>query len=164
MNEAAHSSQSDEQKSAAPGEIVAIANALDDWYTSLGRQFGPLSRPQRRTLHLLSKEQEMRVSDLAETLGQTTAGATRMLDKLESLGYAVRTRGAYSDQRQVYVTLTAAGQQALNIADTVFCERVQISLGGLNESECATLARLLHTMQTSAATSGDTGASMVAPE
>jgi DNA-binding MarR family transcriptional regulator len=127
-------------------DAVAIAHALDEWYTLLGRQFGPLSRPQRRMLHLLDEEKRVRVSELGEALGLTTAGTTRMLDKLEAFGYARRTRIPQSDQRQVYVTLTQAGKQALQVADTVFLERVQAILRVLDEEERVTLAHLLHTM------------------
>ena len=124
-------------------EIVMIAHGLDNWYALLGRQFGPLSRPQRRMLRLLSPEQGIRVGDLGEELGLTTAGTTRMLDKLEALGYAERVRDQFSDQRQVYVTLTSAGKRALNEADAIFFARVRSTLVGLDEMERAALAHLL---------------------
>ncbi len=127
-------------------DMVAIAHALDEWYTHLGRQFGPLSRPQRRVLLLLDLEQGVRVGELAEALGLTTAGATRMLDKLVTLGYATRTRDVDSDQRQVYVTLTPGGKLALDAAEAAFLARVQTSLQALDEAERATLARLLRSL------------------
>lgn len=129
-------------------EMVTIAQGLDDWYTLLGRQFGPLSRPQRRMLRLLNREQGVRVGDLGEALGLTTAGTTRMLDKLEALGYVTRAREQFSDQRQVYVTLTASGKQALQDADAVFLTRVQATLNMLDSTERATLAHLLQRMNT----------------
>ncbi len=135
MNEAMHppQEQEDEMDEADARGIVTIAHALDNWYASLGRQFGPLSRPQRRMLRLLSPEQGVRVGDLGEELGLTTAGTTRMLDKLETLGYAARTRDQISDQRQVYVTLTSTGQQALDEADSIFFARVQSTLSMLDK-------------------------------
>ncbi|HLJ36189.1 MAG TPA: MarR family transcriptional regulator [Ktedonobacteraceae bacterium] len=123
--------------------ITMIASALERWYEQLGRQFGPLSRPQRRMLRLLSMDTKVRVSDLSEQLGVTTAGTTRMLDKLESLGYAARSRMDQYDQRQVYVTLTTDGAAALHEAERVFQERVQTLLNKLNPAERATLAHLL---------------------
>ena len=51
--------------SAQSEEISAIARGLDEWYTHLGRQYGPLSRPQRRMLRLLVTQERTRVSDLA---------------------------------------------------------------------------------------------------
>ena len=123
--------------------VVAVARALDNWTTRLGRQFGPLSRPQRRMLQQLHTEQAVRVSDLSERLESTTAGATRMLDKLETLGYIARTRDAQGDQRQVHVTLTARGNQALAEANEAFLVRVRETLSTLDETEQATLAGLL---------------------
>src|SRR5579863_5353862 len=113
--------------------IAEIAHALDDWYSELGRQYGPLSRPQRRMLRLVAAGPSLRVGDLAEGLGLTTAGATRMLDTLESLGYATRARGAQNtDQRQVYVSLTAEGAEALRAADAVYVARVATLAERLN--------------------------------
>jgi DNA-binding MarR family transcriptional regulator len=146
MQEQPLSSAQPSTNEASTPDAVAIAHALDEWNTLLGRQFGPLSRPQRRMLHLLDEKKAVRVGDLAETLGLTTAGTTRMLDKLESLGYAQRARVPHTDQRQVHVTLTQAGKQALEIADRVFLERVRATLLVLDKEERATLARLLRTM------------------
>ena len=125
-------------------EIASIAYALDEWYTQLGRQFGPLSRPQRRMLRLLSVDTPIRVGDLGVELGLTTAGTTRMLDKLEAMGYAKRSRTEQRDQRQVYVSLTLPGAIALRDAEAVFLERIQASLKHLSKERRAMLAQLLH--------------------
>lgn len=135
----------DGRESAAP-HLAELARALDEWYTSLGRQFGPLSRPQRRMLHLLEGGAPTRVGDLAERLGLTGAGATRMLDTLETQGYVARARMPRTDQRQVFVRLTPAGAEALRQADAAFIERVGAMAGRLDEDELALLARLLHAM------------------
>ena len=146
MNDTSHPSQFDElydENEREFAEIVVIAHALDEWYTHLGRQFGPLSRPQRRMLRLLSVDTQVRVGDLGEQLGLTTAGTTRMLDKLEAMGYAKRSRTDQHDQRQVYVKLTLPGAVALRDADGVFLERMQSFLSNLSSVERATLAQLL---------------------
>lgn len=127
----------------AEPEVKSIAETLEKWHSQLGRQFGPLSRPQRRTLRLLASVLSMRVSDLAEQLGLTTAGATRMLDTLEAQGYATRARMPLTDQREVYITLTEAGSQALAQADTVYFERVSASVLRLSLEERRALAKLL---------------------
>ncbi|HXZ05800.1 MAG TPA: MarR family transcriptional regulator [Ktedonobacteraceae bacterium] len=126
--------------------VVSIAYALDEWYNRLGRQFGPLSRPQRRMLRLLKVDTQVRVGDLGEQLGLTTAGTTRMLDKLEAMGYAKRSRDDQRDQRQVYVSLTLPGAIALRDAEGVFLERMQAILKNLSPAERATLAQLLHAL------------------
>lgn len=123
----------------------AIAHALDAWYTALGRQFGPLSRPQRRVLHALEVcgGAGLRMSDLAQRLGLTAAGATRMVDMLQGLGYAHRYRAPGEDQRQVYVAATPAGTAALAEADRAFEERVRRTLAPLTAEERARLGDLL---------------------
>ena len=129
-----------------PNDVAEIAAMLDAWHASLGRQFGPLSRPQRRMMRLLNGGVSLRVGELADQLGLTTAGTTRMLDKLGS--YVVRSRASGSDQRQVFVTLSPVGEQALRAADAIFLERVQFSLSGLTETERAMLVQLLRKLHT----------------
>jgi DNA-binding MarR family transcriptional regulator len=124
-------------------EILAIAHGLEHWSNSLGRQYGPLSRPQRRILSSLNTETGLRVGDLGELSGLTTAGTTRMLDKLESLGYTSRSRSAANDQRQVYVILTATGEQALHESEEVLLDRVRSSLQALNVTERVALIYIL---------------------
>ena len=149
MDEISHLLQSDEtydENDRDYVQLTSIAYALDDWYTRLGRQFGPLSRPQRRMLRLLSIESPVRVGDLGVQLGLTTAGTTRMLDKLEAMGYAKRSRTDQRDQRQVYVSLTLPGAIALRDAEGVFLERIQASLKNLSPVEQETLAQLLRAL------------------
>lgn len=121
----------------------AIARGLERWYALLGRQFGPLSRPQRRVLAIVSGSDEVRVGEVAERIGMTMAGATRMVDTLEALGYLRRFRLPDADQRQVYLAATPAGIDALREADDIFLQRVRATLVALGPAERATLARLL---------------------
>ncbi len=129
------------------GVSPTIARGLDDWNNRLGRQFGPLSRRQRRALrafHELSQSQDqVRVSDLADQLGVTSAGATRMVSKLEELGFLARFREPGGDQREVYVALTDAGTNALDLSNRVYFDRVNEQLACLEPAERETLARLL---------------------
>jgi DNA-binding MarR family transcriptional regulator len=127
-------------------EIEEIARGLERWNGLLGRQFGPLSRPQRRVMSLLTAGAEIRVGDLAEQLGMTTAGATRMVDTLEDLGYVRRFRVPDTDQRQVRVALTGAGIKALGAANSIFLEQVERTVAGLPATDRKTLARLLETI------------------
>lgn len=83
------------------------------------------------------------MGDLAALLRLTTAGATRMLDTLEGLGYARRYRASGADQRQVYIALAPAGVVALGEADHTFHKRVAASLAPLSQAERRALADLL---------------------
>ncbi|MEO7002798.1 MAG: MarR family transcriptional regulator [Ktedonobacterales bacterium] len=124
--------------------LAYLAQALDAWYARLGRQYGPLSRPQRRVLRLVADRGRVRVGELAERLDVTTAGATRMVDRLEELGYVTRARAsAGGDGREVYVALTVSGTAALAAADAAFAVHVQATLAPLTPEECAQLAALL---------------------
>ncbi len=129
-------------------DITTIARALDHCSMLLGRQFGLLSRPQRRLLLVLAdrdpSSEPLRVSDLANRLGLSAAGATRMLDTLEGPGYLTRYRPSHADQRQVYVQLTPAGMEALQKANEVLEQRLSGMMLGLTATERTTLARLLH--------------------
>ncbi len=126
---------------------AVIARSLDRWAHQIGRQLGPLSRRQRRTLRALhdlsADESQVRVSDIAGDLGITTAGATRMLNKLEELGFVARSREPHGDQREVAVSLTPSGAQALVEADDVYFERVGEALQRLDPEEQRRLAHLL---------------------
>ena len=125
-------------------DIDAITQALDRWTDGLGRHFGPLSRPQRRMLVVVSAYSNgLRVSDLAAKLDVTAAGATRMIDKLETLGYVQRFQLPNADQRQVQVAVTAAGATALAEANSAFKARVQDTLAQLSAADRARLAELL---------------------
>ncbi|MBX5467130.1 MAG: MarR family transcriptional regulator [Firmicutes bacterium] len=123
--------------------VWAIGQALEGWYQGLGRQFGPLSRSQRRVMKVLEGGRRVKIGELADLLALTTAGATRMVDKLEALGYVKRQRDPAEDQRFVHVVLTPAGQAALREADAVFRARVVRSVETLSREDRATLVELL---------------------
>jgi DNA-binding MarR family transcriptional regulator len=133
-------------ETAAEETIHLIAEKLDRWFLQLGRQFGPLSRPQRRALLLLASMSSMRVGDLAEQLGLTSAGATRMLDNLEAQEYATRARMPLADQREVYVALTDRGKEALTRANAAYFDRISASVARLTLEEQNALAGLLGAM------------------
>jgi DNA-binding MarR family transcriptional regulator len=143
--------RSGEQAEAAhDANAMAIARALDLWFSGLGRQFGPLSRRQRYTMRALTElgreTGSVRAGDLAEFLGITSAGATRMLNRLEDDGYISRFRNPNADQREVYIAPTEAGIDALRAANEVYFERVEGYLDRLDDGERDALARLLGKM------------------
>ena len=72
------SSEQVETNEVSMSDAVAIAYALDEWYTLLGRQFGPLSRPQRRMLRLLDEQKGVRVGEIAEALGRAGIEVTQI--------------------------------------------------------------------------------------
>lgn len=58
---------------------------------------------------------ESRPTRIASHVGLTSGGTTKTLDRLESAGFIERTFGTASDRRAVKVTLTASGQQQVDL-------------------------------------------------
>jgi DNA-binding MarR family transcriptional regulator len=131
------------QTGASHDDALMLARLLEAWSARLGRQYGPLTRPQRRCMRLLANGEPVRVGDLAQRLEITMAGATRMVDRLEALGYAHRLRAQREDQREVLVTWTPAGEAALVAADAAYVEHVRATAAVLSTDERATLIALL---------------------
>jgi DNA-binding MarR family transcriptional regulator len=131
---------------AGEATLRLIAERLDELSLQLGREFGPLSRSKRRALLLLANVPSMRVTDLAEQLGLTSAGATRMLDNLEAQEFATRSRMPHADQREVYVALTESGKEALVQANAVYLARISARLAQFTLEERDTLSGLLGAM------------------
>ncbi|MBP1849414.1 MarR family winged helix-turn-helix transcriptional regulator [Rhizobium halophytocola] len=66
-------------------------------------------------MHILDEEREQTAGHVAARMGITQATATVLLQKLEALGMISRRKGEH-DRRQVWLSLTKAGQDALAIA------------------------------------------------
>lgn len=102
-----------------------------------------LSISEFEALQLLSREGSQRRVDLAEGLGLTASGVTRLLDGLERAGF-VGKRTCEHDQRVTYAVLTDAGAEKLAAAS---CSHVAAIVSFLEDryapEELATLADLL---------------------
>lgn len=122
--------------------LTAMVDAVERWYVLIGRRFGPLSRAKRRFLHVLRETDGPYVKELASRFDISTAGATRMLDNLESRGYVRRLRQT-DDARKVKVYLTPLGQTVLAESDLVFTRRMLELLGRLDPEEQHQFLRLL---------------------
>ena len=94
------------------------AERLADIITALQRCFilnlskeltrGHVSFPQYCLLGFLREQKELTMSDLAQRMGHSTAAATGLIDRLETLGH-VRRIHAKDDRRKVFVQITASG-------------------------------------------------------
>lgn len=58
-------------------------------------------------------QKSLGMTTIAELLGQSTAAATGVIDRLETLGWVKRSRPD-DDRRRIYVTLTPEGEKQLN--------------------------------------------------
>lgn len=69
---------------------------------------GNVSFPQFFLLAALDHKEVLTMSAIAEKMGHTTAAASGLVDRLENLGYVVRS-SAREDRRKVMVCITAKG-------------------------------------------------------
>ena len=74
---------------------------------------GQISFPQFFLLGHLAEEEALSMSDIAGRMRHTTAAATGLVDRLESLGYASRAQSP-EDRRKVLVHITPAGRALYN--------------------------------------------------
>jgi len=121
-----------------------VALGLDRLNRRLGREWGPLTRAQWALVRRLV-DGPVPVGLLAQRLDISTAGATRMLDKLEECGYVKRERQE-GDLRQVSASLTDKGREALREAWTVYLERIQEAVEPLSDDDLERWYRILAAM------------------
>jgi DNA-binding MarR family transcriptional regulator len=69
---------------------------------------GNVSFPQFFLLAALDQKEILTMSAIAQKMGHTTAAASGLVDRLENLGYVVRST-AQEDRRKVMVCITAKG-------------------------------------------------------
>lgn len=121
-----------------------MAESLDRLTRRLGRDWGPLTHSQWAMLRRLL-DGPVLVGALAERLDISTAGATRMLDKLEQAGFVARSR-ASDDLRQVAASLTDAGRVAVQAAFSAHVARLGELAASLSAAELAEWLTLLERM------------------
>ncbi len=71
---------------------------------------GKISYPQFFLLAYLEEEGSLSMSSIARIMGHSTAAATGMVDKLESLGHLRRSNGT-ADRRRIMVHITDCGRE-----------------------------------------------------
>lgn len=87
-----------------------LHHAVDTLSQTVADHLG-VNRTDLRCIHMLGLHGPLTAGQLAESCGLTTGAATTVIDRLESTGFARRTRDAV-DRRRVFVELTpSAGQQ-----------------------------------------------------
>jgi DNA-binding MarR family transcriptional regulator len=92
-------------------EIRAFQRAVDEMDHAAWGALG-VNRNDARCLDVLQEREPMTAGALAEELGLTTGAVTTLLDRLEHVGYARRTRDT-ADRRRVLVELTPLARQRI---------------------------------------------------
>jgi DNA-binding MarR family transcriptional regulator len=136
-------------------DLKPLADELSDRWLELGAVLrsrrllaslhpglaGKLTPSKLRALDLLARRGGMRVGELAAEVGIDDATATRLVDRLETIG-VVERRSAPEDRRATTVALTSAGEDLVTAIaaerQLFFCD----VLGALNQREREELVRL----------------------
>ena len=112
--------------------VYAAAHAFNATYKPLLEPLG-LTYPQYLAMLVLWQEDGVTVSAIGDRLGLDSGTLTPLLKRLEGAGLLSRLRDA-TDERQVRITLTAAGrslkQKAKGIPHALLCA-ADLSLGEL---------------------------------
>jgi len=87
-------------------------------------------------------DKSLRRIDLAEALGRTASGVTRMLMPMEKIGLVVKESSS-RDARVSLVRVTAAGEEIFSHASTTLAKRSESLLKNLNAKETDGFLKLL---------------------
>jgi DNA-binding MarR family transcriptional regulator len=82
------------------------------------------------TMQVIARTEACRVQDLARELSITVGGASKVIDRIEALGYCQR-RSNPDDRRSSIIELTPAGRSLLADAGAAFEGELERRLGGV---------------------------------
>ena len=99
---------------------------------------GNVSFPQFFLLAYLSSEEYLTMSDIAKKMGQSTAAATGLVDRLEKLGYVERVHAA-EDRRKIMVRVTPQGVELVSRMRKEIATDLADILSGMDEDEAETV-------------------------
>lgn len=106
---------------------------------------GELSNSQVRALVQLERGEACTAGELAKRADLSPASMTAMLDQLEETGFIERRRSA-KDRRQVIVSLTDAGHEALAVKRARIDAKTRELLQEYSEAELEIAARVMRSM------------------
>lgn len=104
-----------------------------------------VSFPQFKMLHYLKKQGPLKVSEVADALGITSAAVTGITDKLLAEGYVTRER-AENDRRVVIITVTEQGEAVIEQILESQKETIQMIFSKLEEADILHLRRVFSTI------------------
>lgn len=102
----------------------------------------PVNPHQARALRAIARRAPLRPSALAEALRVAPRSATEVVDALVAGGWVERARDP-DDGRAMLLDLTPRGRELIGDIDRARARAAEKLLGGLSESERATLAAVL---------------------
>ena len=99
---------------------------------------GNLSYPQFFLLTYLSSEEYLTMTDIAKKMGHSTAAATGLVDRIETLGYVERTH-ASEDRRKIMVRITSKGVEIVSHMRKEIANDLAGILSSMDEEEAETV-------------------------
>lgn len=88
------------------------------------------------------EDEQLTMGVLADQVGLTTGGVTRLVDRMEAAGLVERIASA-TDRRVQYAALTDSGKAKLSEASDVHGADVRTAFEGFSDRELAVFGRLL---------------------
>lgn len=138
------SGASDELLERLDGVLHKFGRLMASRQAQYSRDTG-LPAPQYMVLRILLQEGEMRVSDIAATLGVKNPAASGLIQSLEDDGFVVRGNDV-TDHRVVLVKITPAGEQRFATADRYRTVVLKMLTDGLPSEDLETLVRVMNHM------------------
>ncbi len=122
----------------------AIRRAQIRLYEDFVRSLAPwnITPPRFSALVLISRNPDLKLTDLARIMGIARSGAVLLIDALEAMKLVAR-RPAANDRRAFSLVLTVAGRRTLEAAIDAVRDHDARMAQALSEGERQTLRRLL---------------------
>lgn len=124
--------------------LYAFRQGLAREYARVGIALAP---EEMAVLMLLNGQDGLKQSELSEKLAKDKAVITRILNKLDASGFAVRHHDP-DDRRVVRTYMTAKGRRAYRRLLPILTEFIRNALHGINQRDFDTTARVLRTIIT----------------
>ncbi len=89
---------------------------------------GSLTRRQCAILRVLTCSGGERLSDLAQAIGLSPSGMTRVLERLEKQGLLSRVHGGMQDGRESTISITVLGRETRALLDQIMIQKTEAIL------------------------------------
>ena len=101
-----------------------------------------ITPPRFSALQIISRNPDLKLTDLAQILGIARSGAVLLVDALEAMGLVNRVP-SHTDRRAFGLALTDAGKQTLKDATAAVCAHDARIAAALSADERASLRNML---------------------
>lgn len=91
-------------------EVVRANQVAQDVWDDCMSRFLGINRTDARCIDIIDRHQKVTAGVLASDSGLTTGAVTVVIDRLEAVGYVVRTRDA-ADRRKVWISCTPVANE-----------------------------------------------------